>query len=118
MARLFVYGTLRAGLPANARLGADARAVQHNYILKGFRLYNYAGRFPFAVPADQYFEITGDLFEIADAKLAELDEYEGVEEGLFRREFIPSLGAYIYVRGEAGPGDHPPIVSGDWKNRD
>lgn len=54
--------------------------------------------------------VTGELWEVDDRGLKILDEFEGVPEGLYRREPIPlalpaaepTAEAYIYARDVAG----------------
>jgi gamma-glutamylcyclotransferase (GGCT)/AIG2-like uncharacterized protein YtfP len=129
---LFVYGTLRSDAPgaAHARLMHGVRRVGRASIQGA--LYD-AGRYPAAVPSDDpAARITGELYamdaDAADALLAALDDYEGVNAArpalsLFRREVIEAVRddgmrvtawSYFYNR----PADLlPRVASGDWLRR-
>lgn len=106
---LFVYGTLKRNGESHGRLrGPDVQFVGPAR-LKG-KLYALRGEeFPGAVvtTAPNRF-VKGDLFALRDPQkiLPDLDEYEGVEEGLFRRQLVNVWArgrrirawAYLYAR--------------------
>jgi gamma-glutamylcyclotransferase (GGCT)/AIG2-like uncharacterized protein YtfP len=71
------------------------------------------GRYPGAKPSNE--SIQGEIFEIDDALLAILDEYEGPE---FERAIVPTsrnIDCWIYWYVGTNPGR--PVASGDWLNR-
>jgi gamma-glutamylcyclotransferase (GGCT)/AIG2-like uncharacterized protein YtfP len=117
MVKLFVYGTLRKSerrehlLKKYLFLGY-ARA-------KGYLLYDL-GKYPGIVEGDG--EVVGEVYEISEKKLKELDWIEGVPD-LFRRELIEvvlengeTISAYTYIyNGDVEEGEL--IPSGDWKLR-
>lgn len=128
---LFVYGTLRsdAGGPMHARWMRGVRLVGRASIAG--RLYD-AGPYPAAIlsadPADRVF---GELYAIevgADALLAALDEYEGIDAAhpalsLFRREKVAAerengmqVPAWVYFYNRP-PGPMRRVTSGDWLRR-
>lgn len=112
--KVFVYGTLRRRAGENAPI----------YLLRNAKMFS-AGAFPFIrLEADnqyipQLIPIRGNLLEVTDEELVELDYYESVPS-LYTRETVTitkedtgeELEAFVYV---AGPGwEHPVIKSGDW----
>lgn len=128
---LFVYGTLRSDVagPAQARLMEGLRLAGRASI--SGRLHD-AGWHPAAVessdPADR---IIGELYAIdgdADARMAALDEYEGIDTAhpalsLFRRWVVTAerddgtgVPAWVYFYNR--PVDSMPrVTSGDWLRR-
>ena len=109
MARLFVYGTLKRGCKNHHHL-AGQTCVGDARTAPGFRLYDL-GDYPGMVadPADVE-GVTGELWDVDDAALAHLDDFEGVSEGLYRRELVPLIPAndcthahtYLYARSIEG----------------
>ncbi|HEX6371723.1 MAG TPA: gamma-glutamylcyclotransferase family protein [Longimicrobium sp.] len=130
---LFVYGTLRS----------DAGGAMHRRLMRGVRrvgpasipgrLYD-AGRYPAAVPSDDPADrIAGELYAVdadaADALLAALDAYEGVDAAhpalsLFRRSVVAAeredgmrVDAWVYLYNRP-IGALPRVASGDWLRRE
>ncbi|MFO1450792.1 MAG: gamma-glutamylcyclotransferase family protein [Opitutaceae bacterium] len=109
MNRLFVYGTLKRGCRSHHHL-ARHRFVAEAVTGPGFRLYRLDGYPGLVKDATATQGITGELWEVDDAGLAELDAFEGLAEGLYRRELValftpPGFGeafAYVYARGVTG----------------
>lgn len=109
MTTVFVYGTLKRGgsnhlfLVGQHFLGA-ARTVP------GFTLYSL-GDYPGMVrtPGDTE-GVTGELWSVDDACLAELDRLEGLDEGLYERVDVllapnplaRSAQTYLYLRPHHG----------------
>ena len=100
--RVFVYGTLMRGQRAHKFL--DGARYVGEYSLSGYLMYN-CGSFPGIKKTDNGYVI-GEVYEITDEFLPELDMYEG-EGSLYEREIVwvkkgsESLRAYVYVyRGE------------------
>jgi gamma-glutamylcyclotransferase (GGCT)/AIG2-like uncharacterized protein YtfP len=111
---IFVYGTLKRGEKAHRELRrkygvqfvSEARIRGNLYKLHG-------EAFPGAVhtPAQNRF-VEGDLFALRDPEktLPDLDHFEGVDEGLFRRELVDvwacgrrvKAWAYLYARPLTG----------------
>ncbi len=94
MPLLFVYGTLKRGCKNHRHL-SDQRFTANARTTAGYRLYDL-GDYPGLV-ADTDTEnesendnagVTGELWEVDAAALARLDAFEGVPEGLYRRESI------------------------------
>lgn len=84
---LFVYGTLKRGCSnhpflAGARFLGDARTVG------GFRLYRL-GEYPgmVKVPEDRD-GVFGEVWSVSPEMLTAIDDLEGLDLGLYRREAI------------------------------
>ncbi len=110
--RLFVYGTLKRG-GTNHRELAGQHFVGMGRSVPGYRLYQL-GEYPGLVPdpMDQY-GIVGEVWEVAPGALVDLDAFEGVHEGLYRRASIQLLppfagepvDTYFYLRLVDGCAD-------------
>jgi gamma-glutamylcyclotransferase (GGCT)/AIG2-like uncharacterized protein YtfP len=102
---VFVYGTLKRG-------GSNHAFLQGQKFLgdvrtgAGFTLYSL-GDYPGMVRArNDTAGVTGELWEVDDTVLAELDRLEGVDEGLYQRidtplapnPFASSAQTYLYLR--------------------
>lgn len=96
---VFVYGTLRRGGRASALLrGCECLGVRR---VRG-SLYDVNGAYPALVLEDAG-EVEGEVWRCSGALLAELDQYEGVGQGLYHRVRVEVEGTpcWTYV---AGPG--------------
>jgi gamma-glutamylaminecyclotransferase len=109
MTRLFLYGTLRRGGSAHHRL-AGQRFLGEARTAGGYGLFRLSG-YPGLVPVPEHVEgVVGEVWEVDAAALARLDAYEGVSEGLYRRETVPlrapfdgaGVEAYVYARPVTG----------------
>jgi gamma-glutamylaminecyclotransferase len=109
MSLLFVYGTLKRGCSNHAQM-AGQRFVAEARTVFGYRMFDVGG-FPGLVawPEDRE-GVTGEIWFVSPAALLRLDRFEGVSEGLYRREAValagPPLGepieAYLYARSVEG----------------
>jgi gamma-glutamylcyclotransferase (GGCT)/AIG2-like uncharacterized protein YtfP len=105
---IFFYGSLKRGGKSYGRLRGRARFISPGQIRAN--LYSlcggeYSGAVPTTTPRRF---VKGDLFILKEPQksLHELDEYEGVDEGLFRRELVDAwIGrrriktwVYLYAR--------------------
>jgi gamma-glutamylcyclotransferase (GGCT)/AIG2-like uncharacterized protein YtfP len=102
--KLFVYGTLRKG---KTRL---------DYI-KG-KLWDL-GRFPGLV-LEGNTNVTGEIIEVDEPTLAELDLYEGVPQGLYRRARQNTKNGeevWVYLFNRDIPDYAKEIITGDWFNK-
>jgi gamma-glutamylaminecyclotransferase len=121
MTTLFIYGTLKRGGSNHAFL-ADQRFLGTVRTAPGFTLYSL-GDYPGMVraPGDTA-GVTGELWVVDDACLAELDRLEGLGEGLYERADVvlapnhlaSSAQTYLYLRPHHGlppVGDHWPVGS-------
>ena len=117
MTRLFVYGTLKRGCK-NHHLIAGQTYVGEARTAPGYRLHDL-GDFPGMVtdPTDTT-GVTGEVWSADAAGLARLDAFEGVDEGLYRRERVALLPpfsetdvhTYLYARDVAGR----PVLGPTW----
>ncbi|MDH7462244.1 gamma-glutamylcyclotransferase [Chitinophagaceae bacterium 26-R-25] len=87
---LFVYGTLRKPFAMHSLI-EDYFSFVCNAQVKG-KLY-YEGSFPAAVPVEGENYIQGELYKLRNDDFFEeafgkLDEYEEVNDGLFKRELV------------------------------
>jgi gamma-glutamylcyclotransferase (GGCT)/AIG2-like uncharacterized protein YtfP len=78
---LFVYGTLRSGGSAAARLSACEKVADGTI---GGTLYDIEGRFPALVHYGTD-PVPGEIWRCPADMLLELDAYEGTTSGMFRR---------------------------------
>jgi gamma-glutamylaminecyclotransferase len=96
MTHLFVYGTLKRGCKNQQHIArqtyvGDARSVA------GYRLYDL-GDYPGMVPDPTDTQgVTGEIWSVDDAGLAHLDDFEGIGEGLYRRECIRLLPPFDQI---------------------
>ena len=113
MPPLFVYGTLQRG-QRNHRLLADQRFVGPAATGPGYRLFDL-GAYPGLVRDGRGSGVRGELFEVSECCLDELDDFEGVPD-LFTREEVGLAGGgwawvYLYNRpvpaGAAGGEEWP-----------
>lgn len=117
---LFVYGTLKRGA-ANHPWMAGQAYVGEARTAPGYRLFGL-GEYPGLVhwPEDRD-GVAGELWSVDDACRARLDEFEGVAEGLYRREKIPlqppfadrDVEAYIYPHSVLGR----PEIGSIWRGQ-
>lgn len=107
--RVFVYGTLREGFSSATHL------------LPGYMMLAYEGKdfkFPYIVPHRDW-DVTGNVLEVSDSELEQLDKYENIRSGLYTREKVSIkdiesggfIAAWAYI---AGPVLFNVIESGDW----
>jgi gamma-glutamylaminecyclotransferase len=121
MTTIFVYGTLKRGGSNHAFL-ASQRFLGDTRTAPGFTLYSL-GDYPGMVraPGDTA-GVTGELWVVDDACLAELDRLEGLDEGLYERidvilapnHLASSAQTYLYTRPHHGlspVGDTWPVTT-------
>jgi gamma-glutamylcyclotransferase (GGCT)/AIG2-like uncharacterized protein YtfP len=97
---VFVYGTLRADAAA-AELLAGCRRLGTASV--SGTLYDIDGEYP-ALMLYGTTPVTGEVVHIPDAaRLPRLDEYEGVDQGLFRRVGVEvdGVACWTWVAGPA-----------------
>lgn len=87
---LFVYGTLKRGCCNHAHLAGQA-FVGPARTQRGYRLYDLGGYPGIVAHAADREGVTGEVWSVSAACLRELDRFEGVHEGLYRREPLPLL---------------------------
>jgi gamma-glutamylcyclotransferase (GGCT)/AIG2-like uncharacterized protein YtfP len=117
LARVFVYGTLRAG-ECHHRLLRGAKFVGHARTAPRFRMVDL-GSFP-AIVADGSTPIEGELYDVDRARLARLDRLEGHPRFYTRTPISLEDGseALAYLLRPTQVVGRPLIPSGDWLARD
>lgn len=122
MTKLFVYGTLKRGLCNNIVMG-DAKFIKED-CLKGFKMHSLGG-FPAITPEpfdpdNEHPRIVhGELFEINDKDLINVDRLEGYDEQAVRHTFYDRTTvrlesgeqALVYFMLES---DKPLVENGVW----
>jgi protein phosphatase len=106
---VFVYGTLKRGGSNHRHMDGQA-FVGTARTAPGFALYELEG-YPGMVAKPGAPEgVTGEVWSVDGRCLAELDELEGVPQGLYAREAVPleapfsdrRVEAYLYLKDVAG----------------
>jgi gamma-glutamylcyclotransferase (GGCT)/AIG2-like uncharacterized protein YtfP len=117
MPRIFVYGSLKRGCHNFHHL-AGQRFLGEASTTQGYRLYDL-GSYPGMVTDVTDNEgVRGEIWEVDADTLARLDEFEGVDEGLYRRAPVDlnapfnlqEITTYLYARD---PGQRP--VGPTWR---
>jgi gamma-glutamylaminecyclotransferase len=113
---LFVYGTLKRGycrafaLQQQEFLGPARTTAQ-------FQLRD-CGEYPALIRQQPGQSITGELYRIERQIYPLLDDLEGVEFGLYRREEIslltPHTGLVVFTYQYAQPWQHLPLLGSSW----
>jgi gamma-glutamylaminecyclotransferase len=114
---LFVYGTLKRGGENHARLQAQT-LLGPARTSAGYRLYQLDGYPGMVADASQAGSVSGEVWAVDDPALAELDLFEGVDEGLYERVAVrlapPFEGqhveTYLYLRDLGGRRS----LAGEW----
>ena len=114
---LFVYGTLKAGC-SNHRHLADQKFVGTARTVPGYTLYELGGYPAIAPHVGDREGVAGEVWAVSDEALRWLDEFEGVHEGLYRREPIPLQTPFAEQRIDAYVSTRPitgrPQVGNEW----
>jgi gamma-glutamylaminecyclotransferase len=106
---LFVYGTLKRGCSNHAIL-AGQEFVGPARTQPGYRLFDLGGYPGIVAMPDDREGVNGEIWSVDAEALARLDAFEGVHEGLYRREPLPLLppfaarpvDAYVSALGVTG----------------
>lgn len=114
---VFVYGTLRSGGSAAGLLGGCARVG--SAMVRG-TLYDIDGRFPALLLYGDGC-VHGEVWRCPTEMLPSLDEFEGVDTGLFRRIGVRAgdFACWAYVAGPTLASELTParrIGSGQWRD--
>lgn len=113
--RLFVYGTLRRGEPGHGLL-RGATLLAEAITAPVFTLVDM-GEYPALVEGGGT-AVVGELYDVDEALLVDLDRYEDVPELYLRVEHaIAGEPALIYVLRPEHARNRPVIASGDWRRR-
>jgi gamma-glutamylcyclotransferase (GGCT)/AIG2-like uncharacterized protein YtfP len=90
---LFVYGTLKRGC-INHHHMAGQTFVALARTPPGYRLYDLGGYPCLVAKPDDEIGVVGEVWSVDDPALKRLDEFEGVHEGLYRREQIALVAPF------------------------
>jgi gamma-glutamylcyclotransferase (GGCT)/AIG2-like uncharacterized protein YtfP len=113
-ALIFVYGTLRRGERNHAQMGRS-RFVRSVATAPRYRLVDL-GSYPALLEGGDM-AVHGELYEVDDQHLPQLDAFEDVPSLYERRPLeleVPGLDALGYVMRPETAGEASPIASGDW----
>ena len=117
---LFVYGTLKRGC-SNHHLLAGQTFVGTARTPPGFSLYNLGGYPGIAPKSDDRTGVVGEVWSVDASGLEELDRFEGVHEGLYRRTPLPLMPPFdtktIYAYLPTVPFSNRPDVGSEWIER-
>jgi len=108
---VFVYGTLKRGFWNNALL-KRARFIGEGITLEKFKLYTVG--FPYAVPDEKGLPLKGEVYEVDEKTLLELDNLEGYPIHYKRKRVKVKLNtgkeveAFMYYREEPRGAPVPP----------
>ena|ERR1019366_5113461 len=109
---IFVYGTLKRG-GSNHHLMAGQKFLGAARTPPGFRLYELGGHPGMILMSDDRAGVTGEVWSVDAACLAQLDILEGIAQGLYRRvpaNLLPPFAdkhaeTYLYAQSVAGRPD-------------
>ena len=109
MTHLFVYGTLKRGGSNHGQM-AGQRFVAEARTTPGYRMFDVGGYPGLVVCPEDRDGVTGEIWLVSPAVLLRLDRFEGVSEGLYRREPVALTGphegepieGYVYARSVRG----------------
>lgn len=114
MDKVFVYGTLKRGHRAHNLL-KFAKFKGDCYSGPGFTMLDVNGWFPGVVKDNSDNNVYGEVYEVTEDELKELDKYEGVSNGLYVRGKVhtPYGPAHVYLYNR--PHEELKVVSsGCW----
>ena len=119
MSLIFVYGTLKRG-GSNHHLMAGQKFLGESRTPPGFRLYELGGHPGMIVKSDDPAGVTGEVWSVDAACLAQLDILEGLVEGIYRRvpiKLLPpfadqAVETYLYAQSVKGRTD----IGSTWRH--
>ncbi|MGF1700705.1 gamma-glutamylcyclotransferase [Photobacterium makurazakiensis] len=112
MGKVFVYGTLRKG-ENNHHLLVREIYLGRCQVNNGYRLYNL-GDYPAIISATPSMPITGEVYEVSDDVMGELDlleEYPVLYSRVLVKTAFGQAWVYVYNYPVA---NFPVIKQGDW----
>lgn len=112
MSLVFVYGTLKRG-GSNHHYMAGQKFLGIARTPPGYRLYDLGGHPGMILKSDDRDGVTGEVWSVDAACLAQLDVLEGIAQGIYRRvpaSLLPpfadqSVETYLYAQSVAGRRD-------------
>jgi gamma-glutamylcyclotransferase (GGCT)/AIG2-like uncharacterized protein YtfP len=113
---IFVYGTLRRGERNHHEL-FGARFVARVVTAPVYELVDL-GAYPALLEGGET-AVSGELYEVEDHHVGQLDRFEEVPAMYDRKEvMIPGSDALAYIMRRDIAGEAPRIDSGDWSRRE
>ena len=110
---IFVYGTLRSGGEYHQLYLRYCPRLLPDYRLPNHALYDYAGLYPFMVPETGQ-SVVGEVYRVPQATKEALDDFEDVEERLYRFVYLPMHGFHTYLKDNIDITLMPRVPGGDW----
>lgn len=105
---IFVYGTLRMGMAASARM-KGAKYVGSTRTTHGYALGMY-GDLPGMIYTGEHAQVVGEVYLVTPAHLAHLDAYE---DSRYLRDYV-TLSNGVQVRAYLLPERTGNVVKGVW----
>lgn len=117
---LFVYGTLKRG-GCNHHQLAGQRFIGPARTRPGFTLYDLGGYPGLVAAATDQEGVVGEVWSVDTTSLQALDAFEGVHEGVYRREPMPlrppfseqAIDAYVAMQ----PVEGRLLVGAEWTEK-
>lgn len=81
--------------------------------ISGYRLYDLGGYPGIVARPDDTTGVVGEVWSVDESALQRLDEFEGVHEGLYRRESVPLLPPFADQSVDAYVSALPPTGRAD-----
>jgi gamma-glutamylaminecyclotransferase len=114
---VFVYGTLKRG-GENHRFLAGQTYVGPARTAAGYRLYRLSGYPGMVADEGDASGVAGEIWAVDEPTLRQLDEFEGVDEGLYERTSVrlrapfdrEQVETYLYRRSIEGRT----ALEGEW----
>ncbi len=110
---IFVYGTLRRGGAYHHVYLRYSPCLAHQLRIRDYALYDYASEYPFMVP-EKNGVVLGEVYQVNAATKAAMDDFEDVDEGLYRFVQLPHYGCYTYLKSDGYVDNMPRVPHGDW----
>ena len=110
---IFVYGTLRQAGEYHRHYLRYSPCLHRQFLLSGYALYDYAGLYPYMIP-ERGATVVGEVYQIDIKTKIALDEFEDVDQGLYRFAFIPEHQFYTYLKADTRVANMPRVPNGDW----
>ena len=94
-AKLFVYGTLKQGFYNNYLL-KDSKFLKNVVTDDEYPMFMRCENFPYLKNENKGYNIKGELWEVSDEKIKELDYFEGVPD-LYYRDTLKVNNEDVFV---------------------
>lgn len=112
--KVFVYGTLRKGF-SNSRLLSTAIS-KGEHLLSSKHLMISLGAFPALIPSEEFHLTRGEVYEVDEDTLSNLDRLEGHPD-FYERVEVQGLQVYVMKKEVAG-SRAVEVKYGDWSKHE